>query len=69
MRTTYRFVIRGRVTSLLDIYRDEFTIDLRDSTTILRGPVIDAAQLHGMISHLTAVGLELVEVTSSQPPD
>lgn len=63
MPSQYRIVIRGPVGEHhLDHYRDEFSISSTDACTVLCGQIRDASQLHGMVSHLTKVGLELVEV-------
>lgn len=35
----------------------------RDGTTLLRGPVVDQAALHGLLHQLRDIGLPLVSVT------
>jgi hypothetical protein len=38
-----------------------------DGTTVLRGPVVDQAALHGLLSQVRDLGLPLVSVTHSEP--
>ena len=38
-----------------------------DGTTALRGPVVDQAALHGLLSKVRDLGLPLVPVTHSEP--
>ena len=35
----------------------------RDGTTVLRGPVVDQAALHGLLRRMRGVGLPLIAVT------
>jgi hypothetical protein len=39
----------------------------RDGTTLLRGPVVDQAALHGLLRKVRDLGLPLVSVTHSAP--
>ena len=39
-----------------------------DGTTVIRGPVVDQAALHGLLQKLRDVGLPLVSLTQV-PPD
>ena len=38
-----------------------------DGTTILRGPVVDQAALHGLLNKLRDTGLPLISVTQVEP--
>jgi hypothetical protein len=60
--TTYELVLRGRASArLLRPLLDEFTVDHSTAgVTRLVGPVIDACHLHGVLAHLTSVGVELI---------
>ena len=62
MTADYAFRISGRVppalTAALEPLRSVETSD----DTLLVGPVIDRAALHGYIAHLEALGLDLVEL-------
>ena len=61
---TYELVLRGRASArLLRPLLDDFTVDHRTSgVTRLVGPVTDACHLHGVLAHLTSVGVELVSL-------
>jgi len=39
----------------------------RDGTTVLRGPVVDQAALHGLLSRVRDLGLPLIAVTQIDP--
>ena len=39
-----------------------------DGTTVLRGPVVDQAALHGLLHKLRDVGLPLISLTPVSPP-
>lgn len=65
MTGTYRVVLRGRVSDRrLAPYLDEFRIVRTDTTTTLVGTIVDASQLHGLVTHLTSTGVDIVELTS-----
>jgi hypothetical protein len=62
--TAYELVLRGRASArLLRPLLDDFEIDHSDpGVTRLVGHVLDASHLHGVLAHLTSVGVELVSV-------
>lgn len=61
--TVYRIEIRGRLSDrILGPYALEFVVSRSSSTTVLTGEVRDASHLHGIVSDLTSLGLELVSV-------
>ncbi|GJM36635.1 MAG: hypothetical protein DHS20C19_00020 [Acidimicrobiales bacterium] len=63
MTNPYCITIRGRVSErMLGPYIDEFVIARTVSTTTLSGSIRDPAHLHGVVTHLTGVGLELISV-------
>lgn len=63
MVSMYCIEIRGLVSQVqLEIYQEEFTITRSEDATFMTGRIQDASQLHGIVSHLTNLGLELVEV-------
>ena len=68
--TTYEIVIKGRAsTRFLRPLIDEFAIDDSvDGVTRVTGEVRDAAHLHGIVAHLTAVGAELISIGPLTPP-
>ena len=72
--TTYELVLRGRASRrLLRPLLDDFTVDhSTPGVTRLVGLVRDSCHLHGVLAHLTSVGVELVSVapvfcTATQP--
>jgi len=66
----YRIELRGRLSdAILAPYADEFLIDRTDGTTTLAGDVRDAAHLHGIVSHLTGLGVELVSANTVEDGD
>ena len=67
--TTYEIVIRGHATErLLGRLQDDFTIDHPDTDpadsghTRLTGVIRDAAHLHGVVTHLTSLAIDIVSV-------
>jgi hypothetical protein len=62
--TTFEIVIRGRANArLLRPLLDDFAFDhSSDGNTCLVGVVRDAAHLHGVVSHLTSVNVELISI-------
>jgi len=67
--TTYEIVIRGRATArILHPLLDDFVCDhARDGETRLIGEVHDAAQLHGVMAHLTSLNAELISIAPLHP--
>jgi hypothetical protein len=68
--TAYELVLRGRVSARLPRpLLDDFTVDhARAGTTRLVGRVTDPCHLHGVLAHLTSVGIELVSLGPAAPP-
>ncbi len=58
----YEIRVRGRVTPALLARFENMRSDVEPVETILHGPLEDQAALHGVISLIQALGLELVEV-------
>ena len=63
MADTYRIRVRGHLADRwsdwlggLDLLRQD------DGTTVLIGPVVDQAALHGVITHIRDLGLALLSV-------
>ncbi|MGI9614877.1 MAG: rhodanese-like domain-containing protein, partial [Acidimicrobiales bacterium] len=60
---SYRVELRGRLSdAVLGPYVDDFVVSRTQNHTVLTGAVRDAAHLHGIVTHLTSMGLELVSV-------
>jgi hypothetical protein len=61
-QSSYEIHIKGRVSrELLDAF-EGMDATVQSVETVLRGPVIDQAALHGLLDRIQALGLELVEV-------
>ena len=65
MNAAYRIEVRGRVSDrMLGPYVDEFVISRTRRSTTLSGHIRDPAHLHGVVAHLTGIGLVLVSVVA-----
>jgi len=67
--TPYEIVLRGRASArLLRPLVDDFAIDTSDdAVTHLIGDIRDAAHLHGVLAHLTAVNVEVISIAPHEP--
>jgi hypothetical protein len=62
----YEIRIRGRVRpSLLEDFELERSVERVE--TVLHGPIVDQAALHGLLNRIESLGLELVEVRRLPP--
>ncbi len=66
---TYELVLRGRASArLLRPLLDDFTVDHSSAgLTRLVGRITDPCHLHGVLAHLTSVGIELVSLGPTRP--
>lgn len=63
MSTDYEICVRGRLDPRWARWFDGLAITHPDDgTTVLRGPVVDQAALHGLLQRLGDVGLELLSL-------
>jgi hypothetical protein len=63
MDDTYRICVRGRLDDRWSDWLGDFAVQRReDGTTVLVGPVIDQAALHGVIARIRDLGLPLLSV-------
>jgi hypothetical protein len=63
MTETYRIRLKGHLAAHWAEWFDGLTITLLDNgETLLAGPVIDQAALHGMLNHVRDLGLPLLAV-------
>jgi len=60
--TRYEVRIGGVVGDELAPYIDEMTTVVLPVETVVRGTIVDRSALNGMLQHLRARGLELIEV-------
>ena len=63
MVDTYRFRVRGHLNDRWSDWLGGLAIHLQeDGTTLLAGPVVDQAALHGVIIRIRDLGLPLLSV-------
>ena len=63
MADTYRFRVRGHLDPRWSDWFGGLAIHLQqDGTTLLVGPVVDQAALHGVIARIRDLGLPLLSV-------
>jgi hypothetical protein len=66
----YEIRIQGRLETRWGSWFDGLTLTTEgDGTTLLRGPVLDQAALHGLLQKVRDLGLPLVSVTQVQADD
>jgi len=65
----YEIVINGNASErLLGALRDDFAIEATDAgTTRMTGAIRDAAHLHGVITHMTSLAIEIVSLARLGP--
>ena len=61
--TTYRIRIAGQLDARWAAWFDGLTITLDEGDTLLTGPVVDQAALHGLLRRVRDLGLPLVSVS------
>jgi hypothetical protein len=66
--TVYRIVIRGELSARYLPAFEGMTLAAGDGQTAITGPVIDQAQLHGLLNRIGDLGLELVSVNPTLDP-
>jgi hypothetical protein len=64
---TYEIRIKGQVSEQVLSAFEGMDACVQARETVLRGPVIDQAALHGLLDRIQALGLELVEVRRLGP--
>jgi len=65
----YEIVINGNASERpLGALRDDFAIEATDAgTTRMTGSIRDAAHLHGIITHMTSLAIEIVSLARQGP--
>jgi hypothetical protein len=66
----YEIRLKGHLGARWAVRFDGMTLTTRaDGTTLLEGPVVDQAALHGLLRTLGDLGLPLLSVTQVDPDD
>jgi hypothetical protein len=64
----YEIRLKGRLSSRWAARFDGMTLSHDgDGTTVLHGPVVDQAALHGLLARVRDLGLPLLSVTQAEP--
>jgi len=58
----YEIRVRGTMGDAVLSRFEEFDVEVEPVETVLRGPVRDQSELHGLLARIESLGLELVEV-------
>jgi hypothetical protein len=67
--TRYEIRVQGRLTSRWAAWFDGMTLtDGPGGVTVIHGPVVDQAALHGLLQKLRDIGLPLLSVTPTTGP-
>jgi hypothetical protein len=60
----YRLVVEGELSDSIGVVFEGMTLTRKDGRTVLAGPVRDQTELQGLLQHLFALGLTLLEATT-----
>src|SRR3712207_670751 len=63
----YEIRVAGHLGQRWAAWFDELTLTHEDGTTVLHGPVVDQAALHGLLQKIRDLGLPLVSVAQVAP--
>ena len=66
--TTYEIVVRGELSERFAAAFEGMTLAAGNGRTAISGPVVDQAQLHGLLGRVRDLGLDLVSVSSTAEP-
>src|SRR5438094_4495403 len=66
--TIYQIVVRGELSQRYATAFEGMTLVAGNGQTAIIGPVVDQAQLHGLLDRIRNHGLELVSVNATPPP-
>ena len=66
--TIYRIVVRGELSRRYLPAFEGMTLAPGDGETAIIGPVVDQAQLHGLLNRVGDLGLELISVNPAPEP-
>ena len=65
--TSYQIVVRGELSQRFSAAFDGMTVEAGDGQTVITGPVVDQAHLHGLLDLVHDLGLELISVGPTHP--
>jgi hypothetical protein len=60
----YRLVVEGELSDSIGVVFEGMTLTREEGTTVIAGPVRDQTELQGLLQHVTALGLTLLEATA-----
>jgi hypothetical protein len=63
--TSYQIVVRGELSQRYSTAFEGMALEAEDGQTTITGPVVDQAQLHGLLDRVRDLGLELVSVNAA----
>jgi hypothetical protein len=66
--TIYRIVVRGELSHRYLPAFEGMTLAAGDGQTTISGPVVDQAQLYGLLDRVSDLGLELISVNPTPEP-
>jgi hypothetical protein len=66
--TIYQIVVRGELSQRYLPAFEGMTLATGDGKTAITGPVVDQAQLHGLLDRVGDLGLELISVNPTLEP-
>ena len=68
--TVYRIRIKGQLDSQWTDWFEGLSITLEDNgDTLISGPVVDQAALHGLLKRIRDLGIPLISVCPGKPND
>jgi hypothetical protein len=66
--THYQIVVRGELSQRFSMAFEGMSLEAEDGQTVIAGPVVDQAHLHGLLDRVRDLGLELVSVNATFTP-
>ena len=66
--TVYQIVVRGELSQRFRPAFEGMALVPGDGRTVITGPVVDQAHLHGLLDRVGDLGLELVSVNPTPEP-
>jgi hypothetical protein len=66
--TIYQIVVRGELSKRYRPAFEGMTLAAGNGRTAITGPVVDQAQLHGLLDRVGELGLELISVNPALEP-